>query len=155
MYLSKKTPLNILQTNKCSNKIFQNMYTVRAILTTSYASGQSSALGPISTQPLTAIKLQMLIKLNWYLLYWYFQQNQCSNIKKYVVHNIHSLEWGPYTRGDPGATAQHAQDGTVFSQNCILRALIGTSQYFGPQSDSLKHIFIKCLVTLWSTKWQC
>ena len=38
----------------------------------------------------------MSIKLNIYLLYWYFQQNQCLNIKKHVVHNIHGLAWGPW-----------------------------------------------------------
>ena len=44
----------------------------------------------------------MSIKLNIYLLYWYFQQNQCLNIKKYAVHNIQRLAWGPYARGTPG-----------------------------------------------------
>jgi hypothetical protein len=27
-------------------------------------------------------------------LYWYFQQNQCLNIKNYAVYNIHRLAWG-------------------------------------------------------------
>ena len=35
-------------------------------------------------------------------MYWYFQQNQCLNIKKHAVHNIHILAWGPR------ATAQRA-----------------------------------------------
>jgi len=45
-----------------------------------WPSGNSSALGPLPTQPLTRIKLWKSIKLNIYLLYWYFQQNQCLNI---------------------------------------------------------------------------
>jgi hypothetical protein len=53
----------------------------RAVLTTSLTPGQISELGPISMQPLTGIKLQMSLRLNIYLLYWYFQQNQCLNIK--------------------------------------------------------------------------
>ena len=44
---------------------------------------------------------------NMYLLYWYFQQNQCLNIKKHAVHNIHRLAWSPYSQ-EPMATAQHA-----------------------------------------------
>jgi len=28
-------------------------------------------------------------------LYWYFQQNQCLNIKKHIVHNRHRLAWSP------------------------------------------------------------
>jgi hypothetical protein len=35
---------------------------------------------PTPTQPLTGIKLQIWITLNIYLLYWYFQQNQCLNM---------------------------------------------------------------------------
>jgi hypothetical protein len=56
----------------------------RAGLTASRAPGKSSALGPIPTQPLIGIKLQMYIKLNThiYILYWYFQQSQCLNIRK-------------------------------------------------------------------------
>jgi len=42
-------------------------------------------------------------------LYWYFQQNQCLNIKKHAVHNIHRLAWNPYARGVPWQlTAQRA-----------------------------------------------
>jgi hypothetical protein len=37
-----------------------------------------------------------------YLLYWYFNQNLCLNIKKHSVHNIHRFAWGPWT------TSQHA-----------------------------------------------
>jgi hypothetical protein len=44
----------------------------------------------------------MSIKLNIYLLYCYFQQNQRLSIKKQAKHNIHRLEWGPYARGPPG-----------------------------------------------------
>ena len=34
----------------------------------------------------------MSIELNIYLLYWYFQQNQCLNIKKdHDIHSIHRL----------------------------------------------------------------
>jgi hypothetical protein len=58
--------------------------------------GQSSALGPKKTQQLTGIKLLMSIKLNIYLLYWYFQQSQCLNIKYHAIHNIPMLEWGPW-----------------------------------------------------------
>ena len=27
-------------------------------------------------------------------MYWYFQQNQCLNIKKHIVHNKYRLAWG-------------------------------------------------------------
>ena len=37
-----------------------------------------------------------------YLLYWYFQQTLCLNIKIHVVHTIHKLAWSPYARGAPG-----------------------------------------------------
>jgi hypothetical protein len=37
-----------------------------------------------------------------YLFYWYFQQNQCLNIKKHAVHNIHRLAWGSYACETPG-----------------------------------------------------
>ena len=37
-----------------------------------------------------------------YLLYWYFQQNLCLNIKKHAVHTIHRLAWSPYARGPLG-----------------------------------------------------
>ena len=36
----------------------------------------------------------MWIKLNKFLLNWYFQQNPCLNIKKHVVHNMYKLAWG-------------------------------------------------------------
>jgi hypothetical protein len=45
-----------------------------------------------------------LIKLNIYLLYGYFQQNQCLNIKKHAIYIIHRLAWDPYARGPPGQT---------------------------------------------------
>ena len=35
-------------------------------------------------------------------LYWYFQQHQCLNIKKQVLHNIYRLTWDPYACGAPG-----------------------------------------------------
>ena len=41
-------------------------------------------------------------KINIYLLYWYFQQNECLSIKKHVIHNIHRLAWGLYIRGALG-----------------------------------------------------
>jgi hypothetical protein len=44
----------------------------------------------------------MSIKLNIYLLYGYFQQNQCLNIKKHAIYIIHRLAWDPYARGPPG-----------------------------------------------------
>ena len=28
-------------------------------------------------------------------MYWYFQENQCSNIKKHAIHNINRLAWTP------------------------------------------------------------
>ena len=34
-------------------------------------------------------------------MYWYFQQNQCLNIKKHAVYNIHRLAWDPYDRWTP------------------------------------------------------
>jgi hypothetical protein len=34
-----------------------------------------------------------------HVLYWYFQQNHCLNIKK---HAIHRLAWGPMLVGPPG-----------------------------------------------------
>jgi hypothetical protein len=58
-------------------------------------------MGPLPTQPLTGIKCNWSIKLNIYLLYWYFQQNQCLTIKRHAVHNIHISAWGPYARGAP------------------------------------------------------
>jgi hypothetical protein len=48
----------------------------------------------------------MSIKLIVYLLYWYFQQNQCLNIKKHTIHKIHRLAWGCYARG-PLSNCQH------------------------------------------------
>jgi hypothetical protein len=47
-------------------------------------------------------KCRWLIELNIYLLYWYFQQNQCLSIKKHTVHSIHILAMGPFARGAPG-----------------------------------------------------
>jgi hypothetical protein len=40
------------------------------------------------------ILLSRQLELNRNLLYWYFQENQCLNIKKHAVHNIHRLTWG-------------------------------------------------------------
>jgi len=37
----------------------------------------------------------MVDKIKIYLMYCYFQQSQCLNIKKHAVHNIHILAWGP------------------------------------------------------------
>jgi hypothetical protein len=37
--------------------------------------------------------------INIYFLYWYFQQNQCLNIKNHSVYNIHRLVWGSFARG--------------------------------------------------------
>ena len=36
------------------------------------------------------------------ILNWYFQQNQCLNIKKHAVHHKHRLVWGPNARGATG-----------------------------------------------------
>jgi hypothetical protein len=44
----------------------------------------------------------MSIKLNVYLLYGYFQQNQCLNIKKHAIYIIHRLVCDPYAHGPPG-----------------------------------------------------
>ena len=41
----------------------------------------------------------MSIKLNIYLLYWYFQQNLCLRIEKHAVYNIHRLAWAPMLVG--------------------------------------------------------
>jgi len=35
------------------------------------------------------------IKHTVYVLHWCFQQNQCLNIKKHAVHNIHRLTRNP------------------------------------------------------------
>ena len=44
----------------------------------------------------------MSIELNIHLLYWYFQLNQCLNIKqKHAVHNIHILAWDPRATSCP------------------------------------------------------
>ena len=45
----------------------------------------------------------MSIKFNIYLSYWYFQQNQCLNINKHVIHNIHRLTWDTYGNRVPSA----------------------------------------------------
>ena len=45
--------------------------------------------------------------MNKCLFYWYFQQNQCINITKNVLHNIHSLAWAPMLVGHQ-ATPQRA-----------------------------------------------
>jgi hypothetical protein len=58
--------------------------------------------GPYYTNNCMNKQTNLMIKLNIYLLYWYFQQNQCLNIKTHVIHNIHRLSWGPYVRGAPG-----------------------------------------------------
>jgi predicted membrane channel-forming protein YqfA (hemolysin III family) len=51
--------------------------------------------GPYYTNNCMNKQTNLMIKLNIYLLYWYFQQNQCLNIKTHVIHNIHRLSWGP------------------------------------------------------------
>ena len=38
---------------------------------------------------LAGINCKWSIKLNIYFLYWYFQQNQCLNIKNHAAYNIH------------------------------------------------------------------
>ena len=51
--------------------------------------GQSSALGPLPTQPLTGIKMyKWWIEVN--ILYWYFQQNQCLNIQKNMTYTTYT-----------------------------------------------------------------
>ena len=101
VFMRKKSrPIHWLNIQKCIS------WTVPS-LTALQAPEQSSALGSISTQPLTEKKMETSIGLNINLLYWYFQQNQCLNIKKQAVHNIHILSWGPILVGSR-ATAQHA-----------------------------------------------
>jgi hypothetical protein len=39
-------------------------------------------------------KWSIKLNIHVYLLYLHFQQNQCLNIKKHAVHNIHRLAWG-------------------------------------------------------------
>jgi hypothetical protein len=76
-------------------------FTVARAVLTAYdrPPGKSIALGPISTQPFTTVNVD---QIKTYLLYWYFQQNQCLSIKKHAVHNIHRLTWGLYARRAPG-----------------------------------------------------
>ena len=45
--------------------------------------------------------------MNKCLFYWHFQQNQCLNITKNVLHNMRSLAWAPMLVGNH-ATAQRA-----------------------------------------------
>ena len=48
-------------------------------------------------------KWSIKLNIHVYLLYLHFQQNQCLNIKKHAVHNIHILAWGLiYACGPPG-----------------------------------------------------
>ena len=63
---------------------------------------ENSALVPISTQLLTGIKLEISIKLTIYSLHWYFQQNQCLNIEKHAVYNMHRLALAPMLVGPSG-----------------------------------------------------
>ena len=44
----------------------------------------------------------MSIKLNTYLLYWYFQHNQCLNINKTRRTKHTYISMVPYARGTPG-----------------------------------------------------
>jgi len=37
------------------------------------------------------MKMVDKIKYIFYILYWYFQQNQCLNIKHHAVHNIYRI----------------------------------------------------------------
>jgi hypothetical protein len=49
---------------------------------------------PVNNFPCFSIYMvQNSGELNRNLLYWYFQENQCLNIKKHAVHNIHRLTW--------------------------------------------------------------
>jgi hypothetical protein len=77
--------------------------------------GQSSALGPYldnhRNKNVNVDKIKHII----YLLYLYFQQNQCLIIKKHAIHNLHALAWGPYGCEAPGqlpGVPMH-YDGTV------------------------------------------
>ena len=56
-------------------------------------SEKSSALRVIPTQPLTGIKLNV-DKLNIYLLYWYFQQNQCLKITQNTLYMTYINQHG-------------------------------------------------------------
>ena len=93
--------------------------------------GQSSALGPLPTQPLTGIKIyKWSIKLYIYLLHWYSQKNQRLNIKKQAVRNIYRLAWGAcMVIGHPGNCP-------VFP--CFTTALYSTSNRL------MTYISIKC-----------
>ena len=76
---------------------------------------------PLPTQPLTGIKLFMLIKLNIYLLYWYCQQNQCFNNKKHTLYNIHRLTCA-LARGSQATGALRLRAKTfTFARRIVLR----------------------------------
>ena len=65
----------------------------------------------------------MSIQLNIYLLYWYFQQNQCLNIKKHAVHNIYIYQYGPMSTclPHPQTTALHAYELRRHWLNSIIK----------------------------------
>ena len=78
----------------------------------------------------------MSITYLFYLLYWYFQQNQCLNIKKHAINNIHRLTWPLRSRG-PRATAQRVH---TLRRHCLVVD---------------QHLNDACLVTVHPTSNDC
>ena len=77
------------------------------------------------------------IKLNIYLLYLDFQQNQCLNIKKHAVHNIHRLAWGPiYACGPPGNCPVWPCVNTALHATCFMYVKFFGA--FGPNFNGKK-----------------
>ena len=75
---------------------------------TSFGSGQGNSVhwGPYLQNHSQEYRCKWSIKLNvLYILYWYFEQNQCLNKKKNILHttySVHRLARGPYDRIAPG-----------------------------------------------------
>ena len=65
-------------------------------------------------------------KFKHIFIYWDFQHNQCLNIKKACVHNIHKIaSWEPCAHGAPGQppSVPMRSDGTE-TDACTLSASI-------------------------------
>jgi hypothetical protein len=112
-------------------------------------------LGPLPTQPLTGIKYKRSIKLNIYVLYWYFQENHCLCIKRHAVYNMHKLTWSPYNRGvhEQLRGVPMGQDDTVwrlflhsFSRSyATIYRWSFFAQYFSP-------LYVDVSKQIWSSK---
>ena len=64
--------------------------------------GQSSALGAHIHTSTNRNKTANVDRIKHKFIVLVFQQNQCLNIEKHAVHNIHRFAWGPYFRGALG-----------------------------------------------------